>query len=92
MNFLSCKTPAMVEKEIWVNLLAFNLIRRLLNIIAAKINEPPRTLSFKNTLDYCLKTLSMGNLNVFDRMPAALVDAISGFKIRKQPDRFEPRA
>jgi hypothetical protein len=29
MNFLSCKTPAMVEKEIWVNLLAFNLLRRL---------------------------------------------------------------
>lgn len=92
MNFLSCKTPAMVEKEIWVNLLAFNLIRRLLSIIAAKINVPPRTLSFKNTLDYCLKTLSMGNLNILDRMPAALVDAISGFKIRKQPDRFEPRA
>jgi hypothetical protein len=92
MNFLSCKTPEMVEKEIWVNLLAFNLIRRFLGIVARKIDVPPRRLSFKNTLDYYLKVLSRRSFDPFTKMPAALVDAVSSFQIRKQPDRFEPRA
>ena len=35
MNILSCKTPDMVVKEVWVYLLAYNLIRLLIREISA---------------------------------------------------------
>ena len=50
MDILRCKTPDMVCKEIWVNLLAYNLIRTVMAQAAHRHNLPPRTLSFKGTL------------------------------------------
>jgi hypothetical protein len=35
MDVLRCETPAMVEKEIWMHLLAYNLIRKLMTQAAA---------------------------------------------------------
>ena len=54
MNILSCKTPDMALKEIWVTLLAYNLIR-LLMVQAAFIAEIiPRKISFKHSLQLWL--------------------------------------
>ncbi|KAF5410106.1 MAG: hypothetical protein C5S47_07500 [Candidatus Methanogasteraceae archaeon] len=50
MDILRFKTPDMVCKEIWVNLLAYNLIRTVMAQAAHHYNLPPRTLSFKGTL------------------------------------------
>ena len=50
MDILRCKTPDMVCKEIWVHLLAYNLIRTVMAQAAHRYNLPPRTLSFKGTL------------------------------------------
>ena len=35
MDVLRCKTPEMVEKEVWVHLLGYNLIRRTMSRAAA---------------------------------------------------------
>jgi len=50
MEVLSCLTPAMVEKELWVYLLAYNLIRLLMAQAAAASGVHPRELSFKHTV------------------------------------------
>ena len=50
MEMLSCRTPAMAEKEIWVYLLAYNLIRLLMAQAASLADILPRQLSFKHTL------------------------------------------
>ena len=50
METLSCLTPAMIEKEIWVYLLAYNLIRLLMAQSALLADVLPRQLSFKHTL------------------------------------------
>jgi len=50
MTTLSCKTPEMGEKEMWVYLLAYNLIRLLMAQFALLADVLPRTLSFKHTL------------------------------------------
>src|SRR5204863_1987765 len=47
MDILRCKTPAMVEKEIWAHLLAYNLLRTVLAVAAVENNLEPRALSFK---------------------------------------------
>src|SRR5512135_3448117 len=50
MDVLRCKTPGMVEKEIWMHLLAYNLIRGVIARAAEAHHEQPRDLSFKGAL------------------------------------------
>src|SRR5438067_11985560 len=49
MDILRCKTPAMVEKEIWVYLLAYNLLRTVMAVAANANQVEPRAISFKGT-------------------------------------------
>ena len=46
---LHCQTPEMNEKELWVHLLAYNLIRLLMAQAANNAGVDPRSLSFKHT-------------------------------------------
>ena len=50
MNILSCKSPEMVTKEIWVYMLAYNLLRVLMAQSALLSDLVPRQLSFKHCL------------------------------------------
>ena len=57
MNILSCKTPEMIEKEIWVYLLGYNLIRLLMVQSAYLSGLQPIELSFKHCLQIWLNYL-----------------------------------
>jgi hypothetical protein len=46
MDVLRCETPEMVEKEIWMHLLAYNLIRGLSGAAAQACGKCPRQISF----------------------------------------------
>ena len=46
MDVLRCKTPQMVRREIWICLLAYNLIRQTLLEAAKQSGCSPRQLSF----------------------------------------------
>jgi hypothetical protein len=50
MGQLSCQTPAMIVKEIWVYLLAYNLIRLLMAQAATLSGSLPRQISFKHAV------------------------------------------
>jgi hypothetical protein len=50
METLRCKTPEMAIKELWVYLLAYNLIRLLMAQAALLADQIPRQLSFKHTV------------------------------------------
>jgi len=50
MDVLRCKTPEMVVKEIWMHLLAYNLIRGVMARAAETHDKIPRLLSFKGAL------------------------------------------
>ena len=47
MEFLRCKTPEMVHKEIWAHLLAYNLLRTVMAVAAGENGIEPRQVSFK---------------------------------------------
>ena len=47
MDILRCKTPEMVQKEIWAHLLAYNLLRTVMEVAAAEHGIEPREVSFK---------------------------------------------
>jgi IS4 transposase len=54
MDILSCKTPEMAIKEIWIYCLAYNLIRWLMLQSALLTNILPRQISFKHSLQLSL--------------------------------------
>jgi hypothetical protein len=92
MEILSCKTPEMVKKEIWVYFLAYNLIRVLMAQAALLSNVLPRQLSFKHTvqlwLAWCLQAQGAGR----ETDEAMLFVFIAQLTVGNRPGRIEPRA
>jgi hypothetical protein len=91
MACLRCQTPAMCEKEMWVYLLAYNLIRLLMAQAAHQANLSPRHLSFKHTLQVWL-AWSARQLYAQDFDHTALFRLIAQIRVGHRPDRMEPRA
>jgi len=93
MDILRCQTPEMVEKEIAVHLLAYNLLRALLLDASRPDALAPRTLSFKAAL----QTLLAHGAQLWqertdpprDRRAARTV---GGELVGDRPGRCEPRA
>jgi hypothetical protein len=90
MDELGCKTPAMAEKEVWVHLLAYNLIRVMMAQAAVLTDTTPRQLSFKHTLQLVIAWRQ--------RQPDGNGDASELFvliaqqRVGRRPGRVEPRA
>jgi Transposase DDE domain len=95
MDILRCKTPAMVEKEIWAHLLAYNLLRTVLAVAAVENNVEPRALSFKGakqTLTAFAPKLEAATPEQRVRLVDALLKAVAYHRVGNQPGRWEPRA
>ena len=97
MDVLRCKTPALVRKEVWTHVLAYNLLRTIIAQAAVKHSIEPRTISFKGALQTleAFQPLiafhdsrgSACRLKLYDRV----LDAIVVHRVGNRPDRFEPR-
>lgn len=94
MDVLRCKSPAMVRKEIWMHLLAYNLIRKLIAQAAATVGLSPRDLSFKGTLQTLVIFAAAGWSCPARRneLYATVLRAVSTHRVNDRPDRVEPRA
>jgi hypothetical protein len=92
MEMLSCKTPAMAEKELWVYLLAYNLIRLLMVQAALASDRLPRELSFKHTLQLWLAWSQRGTGSGHRHTLSVLFVLIAQQKVGNRPGRIEPRA
>ena len=95
MGVLRCKTPAMVEKEIAVHLLAYNLVRAVMAQAAATHSLLPRQLSFKAALQ--LLNAFETSLRHYPRTSLAtrhthLIAGIARCRLSHRPGRVEPRA
>jgi hypothetical protein len=94
MDVLRCKSPAMVRKEIWMHLLAYNLIRTLLAEAALAAGVPPRELSFKGALQTLNAFAAVWPLAAGHRQAlyATILKALATHRVGDRPDRIEPRA
>ena len=92
MERLSCLTPAMAIKEIWVYLLAYNLIRLMMAQAAMFAHRPPRQLSFKHTLQIWIAWTQHGNGIEHDDQLYGLFVLIAQQRVGERPGRIEPRA
>jgi Transposase DDE domain len=92
MAELSCNTPQMNEKEVWVHFLAYNLIRLLMAQAAISATVHPRHLSFKHTIQLWTEWTTRGLCGRRDTSINVLFKLIGQLRVGNRPGRIEPRA
>ena len=94
MDVLRCQSPDMVEKEVWVHMLAYNIIRAFMATAALKTGAQPRELSFKGTLQAISAfrdTLRMAAPEHRAQLWEAMFVVIGYDRVGDRPGRVEPR-
>lgn len=95
MEFLRCKTPEMVRKEIGIHFLAYNLIRTVIAQSACKAGLLPRAISFKGTIQL-LNSFGLLFIMVDEEryliIYEMVLSKIATNKIGNRAGRSEPRA
>lgn len=92
MARLSCRTPAMAVKEIWVYLLAYNLIRLMMAQAARLTDCLPRQISFKHAVQLWMAWAGHGPGTPDDDQRHGLLVLIAQQRVGDRPGRIEPRA
>lgn len=90
MDVLSCQTPGMIEKEIRVYMLAYNLIRILMAQAAMYASCLPNELSFKRSIQLWLAWGRHAWLDDYNDW-IALLTAVAQKRVGNRPGRTEPR-
>ena len=94
MDVLRCKSPAMVHKEFWAHLLAYNLLRKVMAQAAQAYHVEPWTISFKatqQTMNAFALPLLICAKSELPRVVESLLLAIARHSVGNRPDRVEPR-
>ncbi len=97
MDKLSCLSPEMAHKELEMHLIAYNLIRSIMNEAAICCHVPLDRMSFKGTLD----TLGVYS-QMIEKIPRSyrqrrrhlymeMLATIAKDQVPQRPDRREPR-
>jgi hypothetical protein len=91
MDVLKCKTAQMIDKEIAVGLLAYNLIRLAMAGAAALCDLVPRTLSFKGA-KRVLNAFGEQLRHGLHMSMTSVLQVIATLTLPRRPGRIEPRA
>ena len=97
MDMLSCRTPGMVQKELEMHLVAYNLTRTIMQEAALTCHVPLARLSFKGTLDtmrqysQTLARIPARQHKKRRRTYAHMLVTIATDLVPKRPGRREPR-
>uniref|UniRef100_UPI00248D8E99 transposase n=1 Tax=Parendozoicomonas sp. Alg238-R29 TaxID=2993446 RepID=UPI00248D8E99 len=92
MEPLSCQSPEMIEKEIWVYFLSYNLIRLLMLQAALLVDILPRQISFKHSLQLWLIWSQADMTTGHERDVNILLHLMGQRIVGNRPGRVEPRA
>lgn len=95
MEELRCLTPFMVEKEIWVHVLAYNLVRKVAAQAALQRGVNPRQISFAASQQLVLgawSKLTEASAAERLRLAAGLLVVLGKERVGHRPGRCEPRA
>lgn len=90
-GILSCRSPEMIRKELWVHLLAYNLTRLLMCEAAELCDCEPRSISFRHTVQLWGAWSQCGQ-QLDAQGWSYLLQAIAGRRVGNRPGRREPRA
>lgn len=95
MDQLSCKTPDRVRNELWVHLLGYNLVRKVMAEAAWVKGLQPRQLSFAGAVQTLEQFRSLLQSSVGEarlKMVLVFLLAVATHEVGNRPGRVEPRA
>lgn len=96
MDILRCKSPDMVEKELWMHVIAYNLVRALMLESAQTCCVPSERISFKGTLSTLRQWAPSLSLSLRTqerlRLYRIMLLYIACTTVPYRPNRCEPRA
>jgi hypothetical protein len=97
MDVLKCKTPDMVEKELLIYCIAYNLIRATVLQAAAANAKAPMTISFKAATEILRHWAPMFAFRdpkdeSYKSLFNAMLQYIASSQLKNRPNRTEPRA
>ncbi len=93
LDVLRCTTPALINKEIWMQVLAYNLVRALMLEASRKYSVPLERLSFTGTI-VTLRSWRPLRAPILFAEPAnyqELLRIIAADALPHRPNRHEPR-
>ena len=94
LDHVRCKSPEMVEREVWTTLLAYNLVRKVIAAAAAVHDKQPRQLSFTGACEaiqsswMLVATASCRDLGELWRVT---LEGIAAHEVANRQGRIEPR-
>lgn len=94
LDHVRCKTPDMVRRELWVTLLAYNLVRKLIATAAAVHGRQPRQLGFTLACQTILSSwmlLATGACRDVRDLWRLALERIAANEVANRPGRIEPR-
>ena len=94
LDHVRCKTPAMVQRELWVTVLAYNLVRKVIATSAAVHHKPPRQLGFTFACQSLLAAwmvLATGACRDRRALYTLTLAHIAAHEVANRPGRIEPR-
>jgi putative transposase len=94
MDHLRCKSPFMIDKEIWVHFLGYNLVRKVTCQAALLQEVYPREVSFtatKQSINATRSQLTQAALPERVRQSGSLLKELGKERVGNRPDRVEPR-
>jgi hypothetical protein len=96
MDILRCQTPEMIKKEILMNFIAYNCVRRLMYEAAEKAGLHVRKVSFKGSLQAIRSWSPQLNHEKMSRAEVTklikdLFRVMTGLPLQQRPGRSEPR-
>ncbi len=94
LDVLRGQSPAMIERELWMHTIAYNLVRALLLDAARTHNQPVERLSFKGALDALQAWVDRALPSRRHRAHArrTLLARLANDPVPLRPGRQEPRA
>ncbi len=95
MEHLSSKSPQMVRKELYIHLLAYNLVRTLMFQAGVRHQVAPLKLSFQTTIRHLInfggESAHVRSKAARQRIYKALLYSVFKEQLPIQPGRYEPR-
>jgi putative transposase len=94
LDHVRCKTPARVRRELWVTLLAYNRIRKVIATSAALHKKQPRQLGFTLACQSFLASwmiLATGSCRDSHTLYTMMLAHIAANEVANRPGRIEPR-
>jgi len=93
MDVLRCCSPELIQKEIWMQVFGYNLVRALMLEASWAHSVPLDRLSFKGTVDTLRQwtPLFAPAIFAFRRARKELLRIIAADQVPDRPNRYEPR-